>query len=68
MLNFIRNLSPTEIGVIALILIVFFGAGVVTRLGRFGGQILKEVKKIKKNFTEAIEDGDSPKNEEGVSK
>ena len=68
MLNFIKNLSPTEIGVIALILIVFFGAGVVTKMGRFGGQIFKEVKKIKKNFTEAIEDDDSHQNEEEVLK
>lgn len=63
MLNFIKNISPTEWAVIALILIVFFGAKVVTKLGKVGGESLKEIKKIKKNFTEAIED----KEEKGVS-
>ena len=68
MLNFLKNLGPTEIALVALILIIFFGARVVTKLGRTGGQTLKEIKKIKKNFTEAIEDDDSRKNEKGVSK
>ena len=68
MLNFLKNLSPTEIAIIALILIVFFGAKVVTRLGRVGGETLKEVKKIKKSFTEAVAGNDSSKNEKEVSK
>lgn len=56
MLNFFKNLSPTEIAVIALIIIVFFGSKVVIGLGRAGGSTLREMKKIKRNFTEAIED------------
>lgn len=56
MLNFFKNLSPTEIAIIALIIIVFFGAKVVIGLGRAGGATLREMKKIKRNFTEAVED------------
>ena len=67
MLNFIKNLSPVEVVVIALILIVFFGAKVVTIMGRVSGETLKEVKNIKKNFTEAVE-GDSQDEKKEVSK
>lgn len=56
MLNFIKNISPTELAIIALILIVLFGTKIVTGIGRTGGETLKEIKKIKKTFTEAIED------------
>lgn len=56
MLNFFKNISPTEWVVIALIVVIFFGGKIATRLGRASGETLKEIKKIKKNFTEAIED------------
>ena len=56
MLNFIKNISPTELAIVALILIVLFGTKIVTGIGRTGGETLKEIKKIKKTFTEAIED------------
>lgn len=67
MLNFLKNLSPTEVVVIALILIVFFGSKVVTKMGRLSGETLKEVKNIKKSFTEAVE-SDSQNGKKGVSK
>jgi len=56
MLNFFKNLSSTEVLVIALILIVFFGAGAIKKMGRISGESLKEMKKIKKNFNDAVED------------
>ncbi len=56
MFDFVKNLSPIEIGVIGLILVVLFGAGLVSRLARTGGETFKEVKKIKKTFNEALED------------
>ena len=62
MFSFLKNLSPTEIGAIALILIVFFGAGVVTKIGKLGGETLKEIRNIKKNFTGAVEGDDSGNN------
>ncbi len=56
MLNFIKNISPTELIIIALILVVFFGSKIVTNLGKTGGETLKAMKKVKKSFTEAVED------------
>lgn len=60
MLDFVKNLSPIEIGVIALILIIFFGSKVVTKLAKTGGESLKEIKKVKQTFTEALEEEDKP--------
>ena len=56
MFDFIKNISPTELGIIVLILLVFFGGKVITNLARTSGQTVKEIKKIKKEFTNAIED------------
>lgn len=56
MFNFIKNISPLELILIGLILIAIFGAGLVTRLGKTGGETFKEIKKIKKTFKEAVED------------
>ena len=56
MFNFIKNISPTEVLIIALILVVVFGSKIVTGLGRTGGETLREIKKIKKNFTQALGD------------
>lgn len=58
MFNFIKNLSPWEIGIIVLILVVLFGAKTVTGLARTSGKSFKEIKKIKKTFTAAVEDDD----------
>jgi len=54
--NVIKNISPTELLIIALILVVVFGSKIVTGLGRTGGETLREIKKIKKNFTQALGD------------
>lgn len=53
MLDFIKNIGPTEIIVIAVILLLIFGAKAITGLARTGGQTVKEIKKIKKEFTSA---------------
>lgn len=59
MFGFLKNISSTEIIIIiALILIVLFGAKVVAGLGRKSGEVAKEVKKIKKDLTDAIHDDD----------
>lgn len=54
MLNFIKNLGPTEIIVIGVILIVFFGAKKIAGLGKTAGETTREFKKIKKEFTGAV--------------
>ena len=67
MFNFFKNLSTTEIIVIALIVIVLFGTKFAKRMGKISGETVKEVKKIKKNFKEGI-DGDSEDDKKGEGK
>ena len=50
MFDFIKNIGPTELIVVLLILIVFFGGKAITRLARTGGETINEVKKVKKEF------------------
>jgi len=61
MLNFLKNLSSTEVIVMVLILVAIFGGKVVTRLGRIGGETLKEIKNVKKSITEAVDDDKADK-------
>lgn len=60
MLNFLKNIGPIELLAIGLILVALFGAKIVTSLGKTGGETFKEIRKIKKTFTEAIEDDPQP--------
>ncbi len=61
MLNFIKNISPTEIAIIVLILVILFGGRVITKLARSSGETVKEIKKIKSEFTDAVVgDDDKP--------
>lgn len=52
--------------IIVLIVVLFFGGRAVTGLGKTSGETFREIKNIKKNFTEAIKD-DEPGKEKGVS-
>jgi len=65
MLTFLKNIGPTEIALIALIFIVLFGAKALISLARTSGQTFKEIKKIKKSFTEALEEEEPEKKEVG---
>jgi len=65
--DFIKNISSTELIILVSILVVVFGAKAFVSLGKTAGESLKEIKKIKKSFTDAIEDDGSNK-KEGVSK
>ena len=58
MFNFLKNISTTEIILIIIILLVIFGPRLVRGLGRTSGETLREVKKVKKEFTKALEDDD----------
>jgi len=61
MFDFIKNISSTELIIIVLILVVFFGGKAITSLARSSGETVKEVKKIKKEFISSIEgDDDKP--------
>lgn len=65
MFNFLKNIGPIELLVIGLILIALFGAKVVTSLGKTSGETFREIKKIKKTFTEAIDDDDNSSKSKG---
>lgn len=61
MFDFIRNIGPTELIIVVIILIVLFGAKAIVNLGKKSGETVKEVKKMKREFTEYIEaDDDKP--------
>lgn len=56
MFGFLKNIGTTEILIIVLILILLFGAKAITRLGKTGGETVREMKKAKKEFTDALDD------------
>jgi len=60
MFDFFKNISTTELIIIVLILVIFFGGKAMTSLARTSGETVKEIKKIKSNFTEAVEDDKKP--------
>ena len=54
MFDFIKNISSTELIIVLVILIVFFGGKAITGLARTSGETVKEMKNIKKEFTQAL--------------
>lgn len=60
MFNFINNIGPTELIILVIILIVFFGGRVITRLAKTSGETVREIKKITKEFMQSTEDSDKP--------
>ena len=50
MFNFLRNIGTTEIIIVGVIIIVFFGAKKIAGLGKAGGEAVNEIKKIKKEI------------------
>lgn len=56
MLDFAKNIGPTELIVIALILMLLFGRKVLVGIAKSAGESFREIKKVKTNFTEVIED------------
>jgi len=66
MFGFLNNIGPTEWIVVALLFILFFGSKIVAKLGKTSGETLKEIRNIKKTFTDAIED-DKPVKEREAS-
>lgn len=58
MFGFLKNIGPVEWTVLGLIAVALFGSKIVKTLGKTSGSTYKEIKNIKKTFTEALEDGD----------
>lgn len=67
MLNFLKNLGPTELIIIGVILVVFFGSKKIANLGKTAGETTRELKKVKKEFGEAVTElkSDSQMEKEG---
>ncbi|RJR26982.1 twin-arginine translocase TatA/TatE family subunit [candidate division WWE3 bacterium] len=65
-INFFKNLSPTEWVVILVILFVLFGSKVLMKIGKTGGETFKEMKKVKKSFMDAVNDDTDVKPEGGT--
>ena len=60
MFDFIKNISPTELVIIVLILVVLFGGKAIAgRLAKTSGETVKEIKNIKNEFTKAVGDDDN---------
>ncbi len=55
-MNFLKNIGPTELIIIGVILVVFFGAKRIAGLGKTGGETFKEVKKIKRELTSTVDE------------
>lgn len=58
MFDFIKNISSTELIIIAVILVLLFGGKALISLGKTSGETVKELKKIKKEFTDAVNGDD----------
>lgn len=54
MLNFIKNIGSTEWIIIALVVVILFGAQIAKKLGKAGGETYKELKNVKKTFNDAV--------------
>lgn len=54
MLNFIKNIGLPEIIIIAIVLILLFGGKKIKELSRGLGESSKELKKVKKEYKEAV--------------
>ena len=55
MIDFIKNISPIELGIIALVLIFFFGPKTIRSLGKVSGETVREIKNIKNEFEKAVD-------------
>ncbi len=56
MLDFIKNIGPTELIIIAVILLLLFGSKIITAFARTSGETVKEIKNVKKEFAKAASD------------
>ncbi len=61
MFDFLRNISPTEWIVVGLIVVILFGGKIAKMLGRTSGETFREIKNIKKSFSEALDEKEDEK-------
>lgn len=73
MFNFVKNLGLTEVVIIGIVLLVFFGGKRAKSIAKTAGEATKEMKKVKKEYGEAVEEvnkdvGSSKKEDEEEEK
>ena len=56
MLDFLKNVSPIEIGVVVFVLFLLFGRKVVVGIARSAGETLSELRNIKTNMSEVVDE------------
>ena len=57
MFDFIKNIGPKELIILVLILAVLFGGKTIAKMiARRSGETVREAKKVKKEFTDALKD------------
>jgi len=61
--GFLKNISSTELVILAVILITLFGSRAFISLGKTAGESVKELKKIRKNIFEPVEEHKPKKKE-----
>ncbi len=61
MFDILKNIGPSELIIILLILVVIFGTKNISHIAKRSGETYKEVKKIKKEIIEVTE-GDNNNN------
>lgn len=54
MFNFIKNLGLTEVIIIVLLLVIFFGSKRMSEIAKTAGESTKELKKVKKEYQSAV--------------
>ena len=62
MFSFLKNINATELIIIGVILILLFGAKILIGMAKTSGETFKELKKVKKTFTDALDDDKPSKN------
>jgi Sec-independent protein translocase protein TatA len=56
--SFLQNIGPTELILLAIIIVALFGSKILISLGKTAGESFKEIKNIKKTFKDAVENED----------
>ncbi len=58
MFSFLNNIGSTEIILLAIVLVVLFGSQFLMKMARSSGETVRELKRAKKEFTEAVMEDD----------
>ena len=63
--DFIKNISTTELVLIVVVMVLLFGAKIGVKMARAGGETVREIRSIKKEFARAVTGEDSKPSKSG---